>query len=244
MAVNENQEMQEQLAGAFQDFVDESKPTDETTTNADVNPTEQTQTEPGQQNPASEQSKINASFAKMRTENSAMSAKLSKFEAAIKKQGYSSLDDYLAKQEAEELQKKAQSNNISPEVEKRIQALEEENARYRANERQARLNQEVGDLVSKYELDEAGWQSFVNQLVEKGIDPIRQNLPLEALYIQFNQDAIYEKRLAKAKQTWLAEQQGIQQKAPTPPPASAKPQTRTPGTPNANLKDIASRFKK
>ena len=183
----------------------------------------------------------NQAFARMRADNSAKTKQLESLEAALKKQGYANIQDFLDKQSNAELQQRAQNQGISPELEKRIQALEQENARYKQEEQAANLKNEVGNLVQKYNISRTEWEGFVAQLQENNINPMTSGVPLETLYVQYNLESIFNRRLEKEKQTWVQGQQNVQASAPINTPVGTPPQQSKSN--NVNWKDIANRFK-
>lgn len=200
---------------------------------------------PAQQEPDNSQSPANQAFAKLRTDNANMSNQLKALENAIKQQGYANVQDFLDKQAANQIQQQAQKQGISPELEKRIQSLEQENARYKQQERMANLKNEVGALVQKYNIDKAGWDNFIAQLTAANINPMTTNTPLETLYVQHNLEAIFNKRLEQEKQAWMQTQNNVNKNAPISTPQGTTPPANNldSGKTAPNWKNMAKQFK-
>lgn len=170
-------------------------------------PTQQNQTEA-----------TNKAFAQMRISNNEMTQRLAAIEKALQAQGHTNIDSFLAQQQNAEIQSKAQQQGISPDIEKRLQALELENQRYRENARLNALNQQVGSLVQKYGITKDQWQNFAQQVSNKGINVLESNVSLEALYLEYNMDAVMNQRIEAEKQKWLAEMNKPAQSAPITTP--------------------------
>ena len=247
---NEQQQTNEALQQAFSSFsASVQQPTTqqpEVGTQTQITDTETTTTETevtttAENTQAQSDTPTNQAFARMRADNTAKTKQLEALEAALKKQGYANIQDYLAKQSDAEIQQQAQQQGISPELERRLQTLEQENARYRQQEQVANLKTEVGNLVQKYSITKPEWDTFIAQLQENNINPITSGTPLETLYLQYNLENIFNRRLEKEKQTWVQTQQNVQTSAPINTPAGTPPQQSKSN--NVNWKDIANRFK-
>lgn len=182
----------------------------------------------------------NKAFAQMRISNNEMSQRLAAIEKALQAQGHASIDAYLQAQQQAEVQNKAQQQGISPELEKRLRALEAENQRYRENERMSSLNQQVGNLVQKYGITQDQWQNFAQQVANKGINVLDSNVSLETLYVQFNMDYIINQRIEAEKQKWIAEA-GRANTAPINTPVGV-PQTTNTEPRKVDLKQLAVNF--
>lgn len=234
--INGNEVLQSAFDNFSAQFQQETptEPTNETVETVE----EQPKVEPTQ--PAQPETPANQAFAKLRTDNAAMSAQLKALEAAIKQQGYANVQDYLDKQAASQIQQQAQKQGISPELEKRIQTLEQENAKYRQNERAQQLKTEVGDLVRKYQIDKTAWEGFVSQLQASGINPLTANVPLETLYVQHNLEAIFNQRLEKEKQSWVQSQNKVTENAPITTPQGVTPPSNPTKPTEVNWRNMAS----
>ena len=199
--------------------------------------TETPQVQVQQQQPADP---TNKAFAQMRIANNEMTQRLAAIEKALQAQGHASIDAYLQAQQQAEVQNKAQQQGISPELEKRLRALEAENQRYRENERMSSLNQQVGNLVQKYGITQDQWQNFAQQVASKGINVLDSNVSLETLYVQFNMDSIINQRIEAEKQKWIAEA-GRVSTAPINTPTGV-PQTTNTEPKKVDLKQLAVNF--
>lgn len=236
----------EALQQAFSNFANSVQQPAATNTveQPQVEPETPKETEPqvtAQEPEVTNENPTNQAFARMRSENSAKTKQLESIEAALKKQGYAGIQDYLDKQNAAELQQQAQKQGISPELEKRIQTLEQENARYKEQERAANLKTEVGNLVQKYGISKQEWEGFTQQLVNAGVNPLTSNVPLETLYVQYNLENIFNRRLEREKQAWMQNQSNANA-APINTPAGTPPQTQSTNN-KVSWADMATRFK-
>ena len=246
---NDQQQTNEALQQAFSNFSAsvQQPSTQQAAVEQPITDTETTTTETEVENTTTENTQAqsdtptNQAFARMRADNSAKTKQLESLEAALKKQGYAGIQDFLEKQSNADLQQRAQNQGISPELEKRIQSLEQENARYKQQEQTANLKTEVGNLVQKYNITKPEWDGFIAQLQENNINPLQLNVPLETLYVQYNLESIFNRRLEKEKQVWVQNQQNVQTSAPINTPTGTPPQQSKSN--NANWKDLANRFK-
>lgn len=242
--INETQvTADEALQQAFKEFnatVQTQQPTPQAA--PETHATEPAQ--PVQQEPVTQQdpSPSNQAFAKMRTDLAAMTNQVKVIEAFLKQQGYANIQDYVDKQQQAQLQQQAQQQGISPELEKRIQSLEQENEKYRQNERMNTLRNEVGALVKKYNIDQPGWNNFISQLQAANINPITANVPLETLYVQHNLEYIFNKRLDAEKQVWMQNQTTAVQTAPVSTPQGTPPAPTNPNK-KPNWGAMANNFK-
>lgn len=185
----------------------------------------------------------NQSFAKMRVENTNLNKKLNDLGTVLKTMGYESVDDFIAKKAEEELQQSATKNNVPVDFEKRIRMLEEENKRYREAQATQRINQEVGNLVQKYNVDKPTFDGFIGWLTANNINPLTSSMPLETFFIQYNPDAVFQARLADEKKKWEAEfTKGNNAPIVTPQGQPAAQQSNTPV--KVDWKALAGKYKK
>lgn len=202
----------------------------------------QQQTSDPQPAPAQNQTEAtNKAFAQMRISNNEMTQRLAAIEKVLQAQGHKSIDEFLSKQQNTEIENKAQQQGISPDIERRLRALEAENQRYRDNERMGALNQQVGSLVQKYGITKEQWQNFAQQVANDGINVLESNVSLEALYLQYNLDAIMNQRIEAEKQKWLAEVQRTQ-KAPVTTPIGATITNNNQSDQKVDLRKLAVNF--
>ena len=243
--MNENEVLtgNEALQNAFNDFSARIN-TDGQPSTESVEP-ENADTEPKVQQPVTEQpTPANKAFAQLRTDNANMAQQIKAIEAVLKNQGYANIQDYLTKQNEQQVVKQAEKQGISPELEKRIQTLEQENMRYKQNERMNNLKNEVGVLVQKYGITKEGWDTFIGQLQSNNIDPLKANVPLETLYMQYNYESIFNARLEKEKQSWMQAQNNVETNAPISTPAGKPTPQTNPDNKSINWKTMAEQFKK
>lgn len=241
-----NQGVNTALQEAFNNFSTQvQNDTGEPTTETDTGNEPSTEAENNTVEPAAQQTETptNQAFARLRTDNANMSNQLKALEAAVKQQGYASIQDYLEKQEANQIQQQAQKQGISPELEKRIQTLEQENARYKQNERMSNLKNEVGALVQKYNIDKASWDGFITQLQASNINPLTADVPLETLYVQHNLEAIFNRRLEQEKQAWMQNQNNVNNAPITTPQGTTPPASKSNTNNNVSWKNLAKSFK-
>lgn len=209
--MQENTNLQDDpLQAAFQQFQEGRTPnsqgeqgTDQPSNDPDTKTTENNEqkgnTEPQQNNPS------NQAFAEMRAKNSQLTKQQKDMEAVLKTMGFDSIEDFIAKKAEEQLQRQAQKNQIPVEVEKRIQQLEQENQRFQQERQESKVNAELSNMITKYNIDKPTFDNFIGQLKTNNINPYTSGIPLETLFIQFNQDIVFQARLAEEKKKWEAE---------------------------------------
>ena len=221
--MQENQNIQDDpLKEAFQNFQNSRQPdgagepgTDQPSNDPNKEngqqPNSESQPEQQLNNPS------NQAFAEMRAKNSQLTKQQKDVETVLKTMGFDSIEDFIAKKAEEQLQQQAQKNQIPVEVEKRIQQLEQENQRFQQEKQENKVNAELSTLINKYSIDKPTFDNFVTQLKDNNINPYTAGIPLETLFIQFNQDAVFRARLAEEKKKWEAEFTKTQN-APIPTP--------------------------
>ena len=111
--MNENEVLtgNEALQNAFNDFSARIN-TDGQPSTESVEP-ENADTEPKVQQPVTEQpTPANKAFAQLRTDNANMAQQIKAIEAVLKNQGYANIQDYLTKQNEQQVVKQAEKQGI------------------------------------------------------------------------------------------------------------------------------------
>lgn len=219
--MQENQNIQDDpLKAAFQNFQDSRTPEGKGEPESDQSsddPNKEQEQQPQEGSQPQQNNPSNQAFAEMRAKNSQLTKQQKDMETVLKTMGFNSIEEFIAKKAEEQLQQQAQKNQIPVEVEKRIQQLEQENQRFQQEKQENKVNAELSTLINKYSIDKPTFDNFVNQLKDNNINPYTANIPLETLFIQFNQDAVFRARLAEEKKKWEAEFTKTQN-APIPTP--------------------------
>jgi len=164
-------------------------------------------TAPKDPEPTQPENKQAAAFAELRVKASKYE-KL--FQAAAEKAGLS-IEDYMAKIEADNLAARAQQMNVDPEVMRRLENLEQENQRYRDLQIQTHLQTQYGQIKAQLGVDDKDLQSFTAQLIKNGHN--FENMQTD--YVTLFRGMNYEKLVEKERQKWITrDTKGQQASAP------------------------------
>ena len=155
---------------------------------------------PPAQDPAQRRAnQANQAFAKMRTENAAMLKTLQQTASILGIDPKLSPDQLsrLIQQKATEAQ--AKRNNVDPEIMKRLNQLEDVNARYQAQEREKALSNDFLTIKNKFGATDDDLMAFAQALDSEGYDPFApgaNNLITE--FISRNFDKIIQNKVDAA----------------------------------------------
>ena len=141
----------------------------------------------------------NQAFAKMRTENAAMLKTLQQTASILGIDPKLSPDQLsrLIQQKATEAQ--AKRNNVDPEIMKRLNQLEDVNARYQAQEREKALSNDFLTIKTKFGATDDDLMAFAQALDSENYDPFApgaNNLITE--FISRNFDKIIQNKVDAA----------------------------------------------
>lgn len=109
-------------------------------------------------------------------------------------------------------QKEAKEQNVPVEFLQRMQALEQRLQENESKEREGKVQAELTDLITEFELDDDQVDAFIKQLVEDGKNPLEvDGIDLKAEYLK----AHYEEMLEKASQAAVEKEQIRKEKVET-----------------------------
>lgn len=221
----------------------EPAPTDPGTQTPPVQPAPTANPAPVNDDNTPAASATNQAFARMRTENANYAKQAQLMETIVKGMGFSSVEEFITKKQEEQVQQAASKNSISVETERRIRELEDQNRRYAELRFQDQLKRDVKDLVDKYQIDAATWQKFVDTSGSNAMQAYQNGVSLETLFVQSNQDFVFQARLAAEKKKW-EEALANQGQAPVVTP-QGNPQPTAPTNPNkVDFRELGAKFKK
>lgn len=184
--------------------------------------------EQNQQQQVTQQQKDSQAFATMRVQNKQLSDMLGKIAKANGIE-FSDSNELIEKLNDDALGKLAQQQGVPKELLQRMEMLEAQNTQFLQAQRQENLTQQFTALATKYQLDENQLTDFANQLAQKGINPLEQNVNLDDMYRSINFDALMQAQVQAAVAAALARDQaastnGTQPNAVQGSPASGAAQ--------------------
>lgn len=136
------------------------------------------------------QSRMNQAFAQMRSENTRYKRMIAN---AAKAAGMTP-EQFEAQMEQSALNMEAKKNNVSPEVLKRMRALEQTNEEYRNGILQQQVRMSLDRVRDEFGLDREGMQEFIQQLVANQIDLRDSSLDPIVIYRGLNYDKLLERQ--------------------------------------------------
>ena len=193
------------LVNAFDNGQTPEVPTQETAENVEAPVQETAEEEPAQAvepEQATQETKDNAAFAQMRTQNKLLTDALTKFANAQGIQG--TTDEILQALNEATINKQAQKQGIPAEYLKRMEALEAKAAQLDAINNQQRLANGFRTLQSKYNLDANTLQNFAAKLDASGVNLNTVDVVRE--YEAQNMDAIINAKVEALLNARTAEQ--------------------------------------
>lgn len=156
-------------------------------------------------------------FAALRVENGKykkLLAKLAESEGLTEE----ALIEKLDNQATEDAAKK---QNMSPEALRRLEALEQQNQALTQQRREDEFSTNINKVQTNLKLETKEVLGFIEQMIEKNIDPLQPPMDLEVLYKAMNLDKIMKKAVEDAVQETI-KNQGRADSASTPAASRGK----------------------
>ena len=143
----------------------------------------------------------NYAFAEMRNKLKAKDTFIEDLAASIGLDKNLSTDEKQAKIKEAILQKQAKESGIPLETLQRLEVLEARDRQYQLTQRQQQTQDAMAGLVEKYSLDNEAVESFVQQLIEDGKNPLEvDGVDLETEYLKLNFQTIVQREIDSAVQ--------------------------------------------
>ena len=143
----------------------------------------------------------NYAFAEMRNKLKAKDTFIEDLAASIGLDSNLSTDEKQAKIKEAILQKQAKESGIPLETLQRLEVLEARDRQYQLTQRQHQTQDAMAGLIEKYDLDNEAVESFVQQLVEDGKNPLEvDGVDLETEYLKLNFQTIVQREIDSAVQ--------------------------------------------
>ena len=141
----------------------------------------------------------NYAFAEMRNKLKAKDTFIEDLAASIGLDSNLSTDEKQAKIKEAILQKQAKESGIPLETRQRLEVLEARDRQYQLTQRQQQTQDAMAGLIEKYDLDNEAVESFVQQLVEDGKNPLEvDGVDLETEYLKLNFQTIVQREIDSA----------------------------------------------
>ena len=141
----------------------------------------------------------NYAFAEMRNKLKAKDTFIEDLAASIGLDSSLSTDEKQAKIKEAILQKQAKESGIPLETLQRLEVLEARDRQYQLTQRQQQTQDAMAGLIEKYDLDNEAVESFVQQLVEDGKNPLEvDGVDLETEYLKLNFQTIVQREIDSA----------------------------------------------
>ena len=141
----------------------------------------------------------NYAFAEMRNKLKAKDTFIEDLAASIGLDSNLSTDEKQAKIKEAILQKQAKESGIPLETLQRLEVLEARDRQYQLTQRQQQTQDAMAGLVEKYSLDNEDVESFVQQLIEDGKNPLEvDGVDLETEYLKLNFQTIVQREIDSA----------------------------------------------
>lgn len=141
----------------------------------------------------------NYAFAEMRNKLKAKDTFIEDLAASIGLDSNLSTDEKQAKIKEAILQKQAKESGIPLETLQRLEVLEARDRQYQLTQRQQQTQDAMAGLVEKYSLDNEAVESFVQQLIEEGKNPLEvDGVDLETEYLKLNFQTIVQREIDSA----------------------------------------------
>lgn len=182
---------------------------DETHTTPEDNPTQQQNQTP------SPEDKRNFAFGKMRTEINQLTELLGKV-AKANGVDYSDAKDLVAKLNDDAIQKMAQRQNVPVELLQEIEALRQDSAQLKAQQRRDAAAIGFQKVMDTYGLTQEQLKEFAVELDNQGKNPFEQNIDLLAEYKIMHYDDILQAAVKKAVEEALKKDSAANQSSSTP----------------------------
>lgn len=206
--------------GKEEDTSTEDTSTEETSTEEETTVEENTSDESNQeeQTESPDDSNQNNSVIKnLRTnyrEAKNKADEMSKTLERIAKLNNMTVDEYLAKLNEQDLNNQAKTNNISPELQKRLNEQEQKLQQFEEDRVKNRFLTNIETLQSNNELSRAQVEAFIDQTRQIGVDLLNTPIDFNSLYFALNRDSILEAEREKVRQQVLAEIDNNNNRAP------------------------------
>lgn len=190
-------QLDELLDGANQEGSGEAEDTGEETP-----PDEVEETPPAEQNPPAN-NKANTAFAQMRVQNTTYKNLLSKIAQATGIE-FTNEEDLISKLNDDAIDKLAKLQNVSPELLRRMEMLEQNSAAYEQEKLQSAALIGFQKLKDTYKLSDEELQSFAVELDQAGKNPFEKAFDIEAEYKLLHFNDITQRMVDEAVKKALA----------------------------------------
>lgn len=137
-----------------------------------------------------------------------------------------SVEDFLASKAKEDLAKKATENNISPELQQKLDYYDQRFKQEEEDRLRARFNSGLQEMMETYNLTQEQAAEFLRGAQARGIDVVNSPLSQSEIYLSLNRENILTSEREKIRQEILAEMQASGSTAPV----GSVPGTTTSGT--------------
>lgn len=191
------------------DQIEESNEEDTGTDDTSNESDEEEETDDSQESDEQEQKETSAdkkrkqqnyAFAEMRNKLKAKDTFIEDLAKSIGLDNSLSTDEKQAKIKEVILQKQAKESGIPLETLQRLEVLEARDREYQFSQKQQQTHNAIAGLVEKYDLDNDAVESFVQQLIESGKNPLEVEVDLETEYLKLNFQSIMQHQIDAAVQ--------------------------------------------
>ena len=179
-------------------------------------PNESDGTQPEQRTQApTDEDKRNFAFGKMRTEINQLTDLLGRVAKANGVE-YSDSKDLIAKLTDDTIQKMAQRQNVPVEILQELEALRQDSAQFKAQQRRDAAAIGFQRVMDTYGLTQEQLKDFAVELDNAGKNPFEQNIDLMAEYKILHYDDILNAAVKKAVEEALKKDSAANQSSSTP----------------------------
>ena len=168
-----------------------------------------------QQGQHSAEDKRNFAFGKMRTEINQLTELLGKV-AKANGVDYSDSKDLIAKLNDDAIQKMAQRQNVPVEILQELEALRQDSAQFKAQQRRDAAAIGFQKVMDTYGLSQEQLKEFAVELDNAGKNPFEQNIDLLAEYKMMHYEDILNAAVKKAVEEALKKDSAANQSSSTP----------------------------
>lgn len=122
-----------------------------------------------------------------------------------KANGFDSYEKYLEHLDAEEVKKKAEANKVSPELQKELDQLKQQQQAYEAEKQKNAFVTRLMTFQNTTKLTNEQVLDFADKVQELGINLTNTTIPFDALYKLTNMDSIIEETKKATRAEVMAE---------------------------------------
>jgi hypothetical protein len=160
-----------------------------------------------------EEDETNPELDTLKTENTDLQKQLQELDKyssifdEIAKQNGVSKDELLQQYERSKLEKEAQAQNVPVEYLEKQRQMEQELTQLKEGQQREAFNNQVNEVVDKYNLSDSDVRDTMKFAYANGIDVLGSKVNFEALYKAANFDTLLEKQVKESRQQELANKQ-------------------------------------